>query len=244
MRLIAGVIIEVEFFVPLTEAQHTPAMLLVSARALTAPERKELNRARSAQSKHRFQGARQPIIEHATDVKVRRAVHLGRMRARRGAQTRQPMFIKDKRVEAAREEAAEAEISKSQRATGASGDEMRVRLEGAPWWSLRDRCGVAPRRANSAGTQSPEAEGRGAHPAGPAPAPRAYSRSARAGGRANWRSLSRVEVAMVLVLGALLATVFQGALESTGGNSLFALAASDDTALSVTTPVAPVSNLE
>lgn len=57
--------------------------------------------------------------------------------------------------------------------------QVRVRLEGAPWLSLRDRCGEA--------------------------------RPARGAQDSSWRSLSRLEVAVVLVLLALLSAVFRGA---------------------------------
>lgn len=67
--------------------------------------------------------------------------------------------------------------------------QVRVRLEGAPWLSLRDRCGEAR------------------------PARGADRRARRAGGAqdSSWRSLSRLEVAVVLVLLALLSAVFRGA---------------------------------
>lgn len=106
------------------------------------------------------------------------------------------MFIKDK---AAHHSTARA-LSTSQeaprlqcsRANAAGRDARRtgvqMRLEGAPWLSLRDRCGEA-RPAVGAG-----------QPIG-----------ARTGAQSRgWRSLSRVEVAIALVLLALVSAVFRG----------------------------------
>lgn len=83
-----------------------------------------------------------------------------------------------------------------------SGGAVRVRLEGAPWLSLRDRCGAEPHPLQDAA--APSARGR----LGQTPGRGTASRGARA---SSWRSLSRLEVAMLLVLVALLAAVFRGA---------------------------------
>ncbi len=86
------------------------------------------------------------------------------------------------------------------RAQGHRRNKVHVRLEGAPWFSLRDRCGAPQIVARD--TSRISAEGRDSpkylHGCGV---------SKRASG---WRSLSRLEAAMVLVLVALLAAVFQG----------------------------------
>lgn len=110
------------------------------------------------------------------------------------------MFIKDKATHHSTTRALstsqEAPRLQCSRANAAGRDARRtgvqIRLEGAPWLSLRDRCGEA-------------------RPAVGAGQPTGARTGARTGAQSrSWRSLSRVEVAIALVLLALVSAVFRG----------------------------------